>query len=178
MRARLLLFLAATFLTASACDGPQDCSGSLCLLEVFPAIGPTVVEGGETGVALLAGVAGVDPQDVPLVEVGPLTPEQEALIGCGPYWGTDCRRHGIDLYNVEATALQQSGILARQIAGTSAIVLPGARSPYPSWPEDGTVLPGPTFQGGSLVVPPYFGPLPGSSSRARWSRSRSISSCC
>jgi len=39
-----------------------------------------------------------------------LTDEQEALLGCGPFWGTDCETDGIDLLNVEASVLMQSFI--------------------------------------------------------------------
>jgi hypothetical protein len=39
-----------------------------------------------------------------------LTDEQEALLGCGPFWGTDCESDGIDLLNVEASVLMQSFI--------------------------------------------------------------------
>lgn len=37
-----------------------------------------------------------------------LTPWQEALLGCGPIWGTQCDDSGIDLLNTEASALLQS----------------------------------------------------------------------
>ena len=37
-----------------------------------------------------------------------LSPEQEALLGCGPFWGTNCDISGIDLLNTEASALLQS----------------------------------------------------------------------
>ncbi|RIL00799.1 MAG: hypothetical protein DCC71_18645 [Proteobacteria bacterium] len=37
-----------------------------------------------------------------------LTDEQEALLGCGPFWGSDCESDGIDLLNAEASVLQQS----------------------------------------------------------------------
>ena len=37
-----------------------------------------------------------------------LTVQQEALLGCGPYYGTNCDRRGIDLLNAEASALVQS----------------------------------------------------------------------
>jgi hypothetical protein len=37
-----------------------------------------------------------------------LTDEQEALLGCGPFYGTDCEADGIDLLNVEASVLMQS----------------------------------------------------------------------
>ena len=37
-----------------------------------------------------------------------MTDEQEALFGCGPFWGTDCEGDGIDLLNADAGALMQS----------------------------------------------------------------------
>jgi hypothetical protein len=37
-----------------------------------------------------------------------LTNEQEALLGCGPFYGTNCDLQGIDLMNAEASALMQS----------------------------------------------------------------------
>ncbi len=37
-----------------------------------------------------------------------LTDEQEALLGCGPFYGTNCDIDGIDLLNAEASAILQS----------------------------------------------------------------------
>ena len=37
-----------------------------------------------------------------------LTPEQEALLGCGPFYGTDCDRDGLDLMNAEFSAWAQA----------------------------------------------------------------------
>ena len=37
-----------------------------------------------------------------------LSPEQEALLGCGPFWGTNCEDSGVDLLNAEPSALLQS----------------------------------------------------------------------
>ncbi len=39
---------------------------------------------------------------------GNLSPAQEALLGCGPYWGTQCDDAGIDLLTAEGSALYQS----------------------------------------------------------------------
>ncbi|MCL4685287.1 hypothetical protein KJ059_11120 [Myxococcota bacterium] len=39
-----------------------------------------------------------------------LTDEQEALLGCGPFWGTDCEADGIDLLNADAGVLMQSWV--------------------------------------------------------------------
>ena len=41
---------------------------------------------------------------------GVLTDEQEALLGCGPFWGTDCEGDGIDLLNADAGVLQQAWV--------------------------------------------------------------------
>jgi hypothetical protein len=37
-----------------------------------------------------------------------LTDEQEALLGCGPFYGTQCDIAGVDLMNAEASAIMQS----------------------------------------------------------------------
>jgi hypothetical protein len=37
-----------------------------------------------------------------------LSPEQEALLGCGPFWGTNCDRSGIDLLNMEGSVVLQA----------------------------------------------------------------------
>lgn len=37
-----------------------------------------------------------------------LTPEQEALLGCGPFFGTNCDFSGLDLLNADASAMFQS----------------------------------------------------------------------
>lgn len=55
---------------------------------------------------------------------GTLTDEQEALLGCGPFWGTDCEMDGIDLTNAEASVLLQS---FPGVGGVAA--LPGSRGP-------------------------------------------------
>jgi len=65
---------------------------------------------------------------------GYLTDQQEALLGCGPFYDTDCDSDGIDLYNAEASALVQSfpqfpaggAVATRRVQGLPA-VLPGAR---------------------------------------------------
>jgi len=37
-----------------------------------------------------------------------LSPEQEALLGCGPFWGTNCDASGIDLLNMEPSIVLQA----------------------------------------------------------------------
>ena len=65
----------------------------------------------------------MDPSDGPVADLTPirfqnlftqygsrrfLTDEQEALLGCGPFYGTNCDIEGVDLMNTEASALMQS----------------------------------------------------------------------
>jgi hypothetical protein len=68
------------------------------------------------------------------IEPEGLTPEEEALLGCGPYWGTDCETDGIDLTRADMSVLLQSW--------------PGFDgAPDPPEPCD------PTAEPGGLVVP-------------------------
>lgn len=67
---------------------------------------------------------------------GGLTATQQALLGCGPYYGTNCTTQGIDLYNAEASVLLQSfpqfepgGPVATRFVNGRIITLPGARGP-------------------------------------------------
>ena len=69
-----------------------------------------------------------------------LTDEQEALIGCGAFYGTDCEADGIDLLNAEASVLMQSVVGA-----------PGRFSPFGWTTVNGLPQPGTTgFQGGPV----------------------------
>src|SRR5690606_14397115 len=63
-----------------------------------------------------------------------LTDQQEALLGCGPFYGLDCDEDGIDLFNAEASVLLQSypqfpvgGAVATRDVNGLPVVLPGAR---------------------------------------------------
>lgn len=64
-----------------------------------------------------------------------LTDEQEALLGCGPFWGSDCERDGIDLRNAETSVLLQSWpgfegtVAGARWENGQIVVLPGARGP-------------------------------------------------
>jgi hypothetical protein len=83
-----------------------------------------------------------------------LTDQQEALFGCGPFYGTDCDVQGIDLFNAEASVLVQSfpefepggPVATRYVPGQGTVILPGARGPadagYSAY-VDGCVAPGP-----------------------------------
>lgn len=70
-----------------------------------------------------------------------LTREQQALLGCGPFYGTSCDLGGIDLFNAEASVLLQSfpqfepgGPVATRYVDGRAIRLPGARTIFdPDW---------------------------------------------
>ncbi len=81
-----------------------------------------------------------------------LTDEQEALLGCGPFYETDCDTDGIDFFNAEASALVQSfpgferNPIGTRWANGRQVVLPGARGPDdPDYDAlvDGCVEPGP-----------------------------------
>jgi hypothetical protein len=65
-----------------------------------------------------------------------LTSAQEALLGCGPYYGTNCDVHGIDFFNAEASAIFQwfpnfepGGPVATRYERGKLFILPGARGP-------------------------------------------------
>ena len=65
-----------------------------------------------------------------------LTVQQEALLGCGPYFGSDCDRDGIDLFNAEASVVFQAwpgrtpgSPTATRFVNGQTIILPGARGP-------------------------------------------------
>jgi hypothetical protein len=67
---------------------------------------------------------------------GFLTDQQEALLGCGPLYQTDCDRDGIDLFNTEASVLVQSfpflepdPPVGTRFQDGKLFVLPGARGP-------------------------------------------------
>jgi hypothetical protein len=83
-----------------------------------------------------------------------LTDEQEALLGCGPFWGTDCEVDGIDLLNAEASVVMQSfvgfdgGPVGLRNANVQMIQVVGSRGPEDSGHNplvDGTVA----FAGGA-----------------------------
>jgi hypothetical protein len=66
-----------------------------------------------------------------------LTDQQEALLGCGPFYNTNCDENGIDLFNAEASVLIQAfpqfeagGAVATRPVGGRAVILPGARGPF------------------------------------------------
>jgi len=65
-----------------------------------------------------------------------LTNQQEALIGCGPFFGIECDVDGFDIFNTEASFLFQAfpmfepgGPVATRNVGGELVILPGARGP-------------------------------------------------
>ena len=64
-----------------------------------------------------------------------LTNEQEALLGCGPFYRIDCDDDGVDLYNMEASVLLQTvpgfenNPIATRFVDGRIFILPGARGP-------------------------------------------------
>jgi hypothetical protein len=88
------------------------------------------------------GVFGNDPlpgYEAPLYTEGNLSmylsDQQEALLGCGPFYSTDCDSDGIDLFDAEASVLLQAlpGLennpVATRFFEGRQVVLPGARGP-------------------------------------------------
>jgi hypothetical protein len=73
-----------------------------------------------------------------------LTDQQEALLGCGPFFDTNCDGDGIDLFNAEASVLVQSfpqfepnGPVATRPVGGLPVVIAGARGPLDDIDRDG-----------------------------------------
>jgi hypothetical protein len=105
------------------------------------------------------GVFGADPlpgYEAPLFTEGNLSmylsDQQEALLGCGPFFGTDCDADGVDLLHTEASVLLQalpgfgSNPVATRLVAGQQVILPGARGPSdPGYDllQDGT--PPPSF---------------------------------
>ena len=65
-----------------------------------------------------------------------LTTQQEALLGCGPLYGTNCDDQGIDVFNAEASAMLQAfpqfepgGPIATRTVNGQLVQLPGSRGP-------------------------------------------------
>jgi hypothetical protein len=65
-----------------------------------------------------------------------LTNAQEALLGCGAFYGTDCDIEGFDIYNAEASVLYQAfpmfepgGPVGTRFVRGHLIQLPGSRGP-------------------------------------------------
>ncbi|CAG1006367.1 hypothetical protein MYXO_03469 [Myxococcaceae bacterium] len=93
-----------------------------------------------------------------------LTTQQMALLGCGPFYSTNCDVQGIDVFNAEASVLMQSfpgfeggepiatrflreqqGPVATRFVDGRVVTIPGARTIYhPDWSalEDGCVASG------------------------------------
>jgi hypothetical protein len=71
------------------------------------------------------------------------TPAQQALFGCGQFYGTNCELDGIDLMNAEASALLQS-LVGIEGTPTDTISLDqyfatGFKGSTPNFPQPGTV---------------------------------------
>jgi hypothetical protein len=108
------------FLNQDECDGfPNDCMGTV------PE--PPANTAYETGGLTLNNL---------------LTVQQQALIGCGPFYQTNCEVDGIDLFNAEGSVLVQSfpqiegnafgdGVppVATRFVDGQLLILPGARGP-------------------------------------------------
>jgi hypothetical protein len=71
-----------------------------------------------------------------------LTDAQEALLGCGPYFGTSCAGQGVDLFNAEASVVFQrwqpgvnagSPVATRTIAGVQYTIAGARGFLHPDW---------------------------------------------
>ncbi|NNL68251.1 MAG: hypothetical protein HKP30_18525, partial [Myxococcales bacterium] len=65
-----------------------------------------------------------------------LTDQQEALLGCGPFYGSDCDRDGVDLFNAEAsvvfetwTGQTRGAPVGTRFVNGRTVMLPGSRGP-------------------------------------------------
>jgi hypothetical protein len=66
-----------------------------------------------------------------------LTVQQQALLGCGAFYGTNCHNQGIDLFNAEASVLLQAfpmfepgGPVGTRFVNGTLYTLPGACGPF------------------------------------------------
>jgi len=103
---------------------PQYCSNVASLFGCAVPATPDSLAGTATGIVVIPYVPLVaDPGDAGLDAT--LTADQQALLGCGPDWGTDCDAEGIDLTKAATSVLLQSfpGIVGGPIA------VRGARGP-------------------------------------------------
>ena len=110
-----------------------------------------------------------------------LSDPQEALLGCGPFYQSDCDLNGLDLFNAEASVVFQSwpgqnpgdAIARRYIAGQS-ITLPGAGGPLTTVGRpynpfvDGCVQPGPGCGPQTLIDPRTGQVFPSELAAASW----------
>lgn len=200
MRIRSLLpLLACAAVLAFAAEAraqrrPLCVSGPACVLRAYPAVLPSVLAGNGESAALLAGVTGLPRWALPLVALardpvdgpasGPLSarlsPAQEALLGCGPLFGTNCDRAGIDLLNADAGVLMQAwpgfaGALGQpgsvRFEDGTVIQIPGSRGPAGQLPP-ALICTNPTAPGcgtSARLVHPYSGrPFPSEMAALSW----------
>ena len=111
-----------------------------CTCFDLPAAAAQVLAGGSAGIAALQSLTGltvvpplvalnIDPSDGAANGSGVarvLTDEQEALLGCGPFFGTDCDATGIDLLAASASVLMQS---FQGVRVPGVVQVPGSRGP-------------------------------------------------
>jgi hypothetical protein len=135
-------------LESSLLANTENCLGTL--FNALP-IGPTFFS------ALLASNLNVNVGDTGPAGTlsGTLSDEQQALLGCGAFFGTNCNSQGIDLLNAEASVLFQSWLSFDGVPDPGEIV-PGATAYTPAvqmayltdprFPKPGTV----EFDGGPV----------------------------
>ncbi|MDJ0789964.1 MAG: hypothetical protein QNK05_24470, partial [Myxococcota bacterium] len=82
-----------------------------------------------------------------------LTDQQEALLGCGPFYATDCDFNGIDLLNSEASALMQSWPSFAGTFGVEWSTLDGSRRQPGTVGFDGGAVCTRTERGRTFILP-------------------------
>jgi hypothetical protein len=128
-----LLFEAALNGIDSALNAFGNLPQHLTALNVDPADG---VRGGgffgaDCTLGTLCDALGIATSNVSMY----LSDQQEALLGCGPFYRTDCDVDGIDLFNAEASVLLQalSGFehkpVGTRFSGNRVLMIPGSRGP-------------------------------------------------
>jgi len=98
-----------------------------------------------------------------------LSAEQEALLGCGPFWGTNCDFSGIDLLNADASVLLQSVVgmegareafsQFRQNLVDAGVDLNDPDLNFGPWRADGYFSPINRYNAGRPLAERYTGPL-------------------
>lgn len=74
-----------------------------------------------------------DPPAIRKTSPWQLSDEEQALLGCGPFWGTDCATDGIDFTKADASVLMPSGGV---VESPPVSAMPsGERAPFPCTPE-------------------------------------------
>jgi hypothetical protein len=151
---------------ASAPNRNQQLFATICATS----IGFSASDRGSCGtqIALPVVPLNTEPAEIRKEPTSQLSDEEQALLGCGPFWGTECATDGIDLGNADTSVLTQSWVAPeRTPTGVTLppgfIRLPGSLAPgnpIPSTCTPGSVgfCSGGYASSGGLILP-YGGNL-------------------